>query len=335
MQLVRGQWSGIGNRVFCVALCSIVFAFCTTALGQQTKKFPRIGFLSPTSDDSRAEAFRQGLRELGYTDGQNLTIEYRWADGRFDKLPELAMELVRVKVDIIVAVVTQASLAAKKATRTIPVVMIAVSDPEGSGLVASLARPDANLTGTSSMTAEIVGKEIELLKDTIPKISRVTALWNPANPIFQGIQRKEAENAARALSVQLQIVEARGPEEIDRAFGALSRDRARALIILNDPVFTAERKRIAELAAKYRILSVSGTLEYTEAGGLMAYGPSFPEMYKRAATYVDKILKGAKPADLPVERPTKFEFVINLKTAKEIGLTIPPNVLARANRVIR
>jgi putative ABC transport system substrate-binding protein len=314
----------------------LTFAFTGVELqAQQTKKILRMGFLSPTSDDSRVEAFRLGLRELGYTDGQNITIEYRWANGRFDKLPELAMELVRLKVDIIVAVVTQASLAAKKATPTIPIVMIGVADPEGSGLVASLARPGANITGTSSMTAEIVGKQLELLKETLPKISRVAALWNPANPIFQAIQRKEAENAARALGVQLQITEARGPEEIDRAFVSLARERTRALIILNDPVFTAARKHIAELAAKYRVPSVTGTLEHAEAGGLMAYGPSFPEMFKRAATYVDKILKGAKPADLPVERPTKFEFIINLKAAKQIGLTIPPNVLARADRVIR
>ncbi|HKY08207.1 MAG TPA: ABC transporter substrate-binding protein [Candidatus Binatia bacterium] len=317
---------------------AIVLTFTFAGLearAEQTKNIPRIGFLSPTSDDSRVEAFRQGLRELGYADGRNIAIEYRWADGNFERLPQLAIDLVRLKVDIMVAVVTQASLAAKKATSTIPIVMIGVADPEGSALVASLARPGANITGTSSMTAEIVGKQFELLKDTLPKIARVAALWNPANPIFQGIQRKQAENAARALSVQLQIVEARGPEEIDRAFGALSRDRARALIILNDPVFTAERKRIAELAGKYRIPSVSGTLEYTEAGGLMAYGPSFPEMYKRAAAYVDKILKGTKPADLPVERPTKFEFVIHLKAAKQIGLTVPPDVLARADKVIR
>jgi putative ABC transport system substrate-binding protein len=322
-------------KFFALTLCAMLFALGASAQAQQPKKVSRIGFLSPTSDDSRVEAFRQRLRELGYQPGQNVAIEYRWAEGRFERLPELAAELVRLKVDIVVAVVTQASLAVKGATRTIPIVMIGVADPEGSGLVASLARPGANITGTSSMTAEIVGKQLELIKETLPKIARVAALWNPANPIFQGIQRKEAETAARALGVQLQIQEARGFEEIDRAFGALARERARALIILNDPVFFAERKRIAELAAKDRIPSVSGTLEYTEAGGLMAYGPSFPEMYRRAATYVDKILKGAKPADLPVERPTKFELVINLKTAKQIGLTIPPNVLARADKVIK
>jgi putative tryptophan/tyrosine transport system substrate-binding protein len=326
-----------GKRVFGrIVVCLPLTVFLlTVAEAQQPKKVPRIGFLSPTSDDSRVEAFRQGLRELGYVDGQNITIEYRWADGRFDQLPDLAAELVRLKVDLVVAVVTQASLAAKKATGTIPIVMIGVSDPVGSGLVSSLARPGANLTGTSSMTAEIVGKQLELLKEIFPKTLRVAALWNPANPIFQAIQRKEAETAARALRMQIQIQEARGSDDIDRAFAALAKQRTRALIILNDPVFTAERKRIADRSAKHRIASVSGTLEYTDAGGLMAYGPSFPDIYRRAATYVDKILRGAKPADLPVERPTKFELVISLKAAKEIGLTIPPNVLARADRVIR
>jgi putative ABC transport system substrate-binding protein len=323
------------KRVLCLVLSTLLFALCLPVQAQQTKKIPRIGFLSPTSDDSRAEAFRQGLRELGYTDGQNIAIEYRWAHGNFDRLPELAIELVRLKLDIIVAVVTQASLAAKKATVTIPIVMIGVADPEGSGLVASLARPGANITGTSSMTAEIVGKQLELLKETFPNISRVTALWNPANPIFQAIQRKEAENTARALGVQLQIQDARGPNEIERAFAALARERTSPLIILNDPVFFSERKRIADLSMNHRLVAVSGTLEYADVGGLMAYGPSFPDMYRRAATYVDKILKGAKPSELPVERPKKFELIVNLKAAQQIGLTIPPHVLARADRVIK
>ena len=329
----------LGNRkkakVFGFALSIILFALCVFAEAQQPKKIPRLGFLSPTSDDSRVEAFRQGLRELGYVEGQNIAIEYRWADGKFDRLPDLALELVRLKVDVVVAVVTQASLAAKMATGTIPVVMIGVSDPVGSGLVVSLARPGANITGTSSMTAEIIGKQLELIKETLPKISRVAALWNPANPIFQAIQRRETEVAARALGMQLQFVEARAPDEIDRAFARVAKERMRALLVLNDPVFTAQRKQIADLSAKHRFPTVSGTREYTEVGGLMAYGPSFPDMYRRAAYYVDRILKGTKPADLPVEQPMKFELIINLKTAKQIGLTIPPNVLARADKVIR
>jgi len=322
-------------RILAVGLSVTLFALCAFADAQQPKKVPRLGFLSPTSDDSRVEAFRQSLRELGYVEGQNIAIEYRWADGKFDRLPDLALELVRLKVDVVVAVVTQASLAAKMATGTIPVVMIGVSDPVGSGLVVSLARPGANITGTSSMTAEIIGKQLELIKETLPKISRVAALWNPANPIFQAIQRRETEVAARALGIQRQFVEARAPDEIDRAFAWVAKERMRALLVLNDPVFTAQRKQIADLSAKHRFPTVSGTREYTEVGGLMAYGPSFPDMYRRAAYYVDRILKGTKPADLPVEQPMKFELIINLKTAKQIGLTIPPNVLARADKVIR
>jgi putative tryptophan/tyrosine transport system substrate-binding protein len=323
------------KTIFGIALTALLFALCAAAEAQQPKKVSQIGFLSPTSDDLRVEAFRQRLRQLGYVEGQNITIEYRWAEGKFERLPDLAMELVRLNVDVIVAVVTQASLAAKKATRTIPIVMIGVSDPVGSGLVVSLARPGSNITGNSSMTAEVVGKQIELLKETFPKISRVVALWNPANPVFQAIQRKEAEVAARALGVQLHILEARVPDEIDRAFTAMATEHMKALLLLNDPIFFAQRKRLAELSVKHRVASVSGTLEYAEAGGLMAYGPSFRDMYARAAAYVDRILKGTKPAELPVEQPTKFELVINLKTAKQIGLTIPPNVLARADRVIR
>ena len=328
----------MSKKVVGLAIWAVLLALSFPAGAQQAKKIPRIGFLasvSASSDADRIEAFRQGLRELGYVEGQNVTIEYRWADGKFEQLPDLAAELVRLRVDVIVAVVTQASLAAKKATGTIPIVMVGVSDPVGSGLVASLARPGTNITGTSSMTAEIVGKLLELLKETVPKISRVAALWNPANSVFQALQLRETEVAARALGVQLQILEARGPDEIDRAFAAMVKERTKALLILGDPVFTSHRKRIADLAAKYRVPAVSGTREYVEAGGLMAYGPSFPDMHRRAATYVDKILKGTKPADLPVEQPKKFEFIINLKAAKQIRLTIPPNVLARADTVIR
>jgi len=328
----------MSKKVVGLAIWAVLLALSFPAGAQQAKKIPRIGFLasvSASSDADRIEAFRQGLRELGYVEGQNVTIEYRWADGKFEQLPDLAAELVRLKVDVIVAVVTQASLAAKKATGTIPIVMVGVSDPVGSGLVASLARPGTNITGTSSMTAEIIGKLLELLKETLPKISRVAALWNPANPVFQALQLRETEVAARALGVQLRILEARGPDEIDRAFAAMVKERTKALLILGDPVFTSHRKRIADLAAKYRVPAVSGTREYVEAGGLMAYGPSFPDMHRRAATYVDKILKGTKPADLPVEQPKKFEFIINLKAAKQIRLTIPPNVLARADTVIR
>jgi putative ABC transport system substrate-binding protein len=330
--------SRTAKRPTITALCAIILALCVSVQAQQPKKVYRIGFLSPgnpTPDASRVESFRQGLRELGYEDGRNISIEYRWANGKFEQLPDLAMELVRLKVDLIVAVVTQASLAAKQATTTIPIVMIAVNDPVNSGVVASLAQPGANITGTSAMNAALVGKQLELLKETLPNISRVAALWNPANPIFQAVQRRETEDAARALTVRLQLLEARSSDEIDRAFEVMARERIKAVLILSDPVFSAQRKQIAELSTKHRLPAVTGTREYTEAGGLMAYGPSFPDMYRRTAYYVDKILKGTKPADLPVEQPTKFELVINLKAAKQIGVTIPQKVLVKADRVIK
>ena len=236
---------------------------------------------------------------------------------------------------MIVAAVTQASLAAKNATGAIPIVMVAVANPVDSGLIASLARPGANLTGTSVMNDEVVGKQLELLKEALPAISRVGAMWNPANPVFQKLQLRALEATARALNVRLQKVEARDQEEIERAFKAIAKERTRALHVLPDPVFTAHRGMIADLALKLHLPAVSGTKEYAEAGLLMSYGPSFPESYRRAAIYVDKILKGAKPADIPIERSSKFEFVINLSTAKQIGVTLPQSLLYRADKVIR
>ena len=308
-----------------------------TADAQQATKVPRIGFLSAQAragSPQFTEAFLRGLRELGYIDGQNIAIEYRWAGGKFERLPELAADLVRVKVDVIVAVTTPASLAAKKATSTIPIVMTMVSDPVDSGLIASLARPGANITGISVMTAEITGKQFGLLRETLPKISRMAALWNPANPM-QTSALREVEIVAKKLGVTLQELEARDSEEIVRAFAAITKERTRALHILVDPLFIMHRKQIADLALKHRLPAVSGTAEYADAGLLMSYGASFPEAYHRTGIYVDKILKGAKPADLPVERPMKFEFVINLNTANQIGLTIPQWTLMKADRVIR
>jgi putative ABC transport system substrate-binding protein len=298
---------------------------------------PTIGVLLPYSpgSDARLDAFQQGMRDLGYIDGQTVKIEYRWADGKFEKLPELAADLVRRKVDLIVSAVTQPTIAAKNATATIPIVMIAVSDPVGAGLVTSLARPGTNVTGTSSMTAEVVGKQLELIRETLPQVTRVAALWNPANPVFQAFQVKETEKAAQALSIRLQFLEARNRTEIERAFSVVVRDGIRGVIILGDPVFISHRQKIADLATKRRLATIAGTREHVDSGAMMAYGPSFADMYRRTAYYVDRILKGAKPADLPVEQPTKFELLINLKTAKQIGLTIPPNVLARADQVIR
>ena len=326
------------KKLIFAAVASFVLALGDLARAQQPTNVTRIGFLaapSRTGMSHLTEAFLQGLREVGYVEGKNIAIEYRWADGKFERLPELAAELVRLKVDVIVAAVTQASLAAKNATSAIPIVMVAVANPVDSGLIASLARPGANLTGTSVMNDEVVGKQLELLKEALPAISRVGAMWNPANPVFQKLQLRAVEATARALNVSLQKVEARDQEEIERAFKAIAKERTRALHVLPDPVFTAHRGMIADLALKLHLPAVSGTKEYAEAGLLMSYGPSFPESYRRAATYVDKILNGAKPADIPVERSTKFELVINLKTAKQIGLTLPQSVLYRADTVIK
>ena len=326
------------KKIFCFVLGAMLVMLCSSAQGQQPNKVARIGFLaapSRTGMSHLTEAFLQGLREVGYVEGKNIAIEYRWADGKFERLPELAAELVRLKVDVIVAAVTQASLAAKNATGAIPIVMVAVANPVDSGLIASLARPGANLTGTSVMNDEVVGKQLELLKEALPAISRVGAMWNPANPVFQKLQLRAVEATARALNVSLQKLEARDQDEIERAFKAIAKERTRALHVLPDPVFTAHRRMIADLALKLHLPAVSGAKESAEAGLLMSYGPSFPESYRRAAIYVDKILKGAKPADIPIERSTKFEFVINLSTAKQIGVTLPQSLLYRADKVIR
>jgi putative ABC transport system substrate-binding protein len=326
------------KKVLPIAVVTFILASFHLAEAQQPKKVPRIGFLSAatrTGYQYLTDAFLQGLREVGYVEGQNIVIEYRWADGNFERLPELATELVRLKVDVIVAAVTQASLAAKNATGTIPIVMVAVGNPVDSGLIASLARPGANITGTSVMSDETVGKQLELLKETFPKLSRVAAMWNPANPVFQKLQLRAVETTARAMNVTLQKVEARNADEIERAFKAIAKERTRALHVFPDPVFTTHRGLVADLALKQRMPAVSGLKEYADAGLLMSYGPSFSESSRRAAYYVDRILKGTKPADLPVEQPMKFELVINLKTAKQIGLTIPQSVLYRADKVIK
>ena len=326
----------------------VIFAFFATAAlilaslclveAQQPRKIPLIGFLVSANRSGSAhltEAFIQGLRELGYVEGQNIVIEYRWANGNFERLPDLAAELVSLKVAVMVATVTQASLAAKNATATIPIVMVAVGSPVEARLVASLARPGANITGTSTMADEVVGKQLGLLKETLPKISRVAALWNPANPVFQASQLRQAESAAKALPVTLQKLEARDPAEIDHAFTTISKEGTKALIVLADPVFTTHRKQIADLSLKHRLPAITGPKEVADAGLLMSYGASFTESYRRAATYVDKILKGAKPGEMPIERPTKFDFVVNLKTAKQIGVMVPQTILYRADTVIK
>jgi putative tryptophan/tyrosine transport system substrate-binding protein len=330
------------QRDQCYFDCSvlIVLALCTPAEAQQAKKVPRIGYLSATSPSSqstmssRTEAFRQGLRELGYVEGKNIVIEWRYAEGKLDRLPALAAELVRLKVDVIVTASPQPTRSAKQATSTIPIVMAFDDDPVGSGFVASLARPGGNITGLASLLPEMRGKQLELLKEIVPKLSRVAVLGNatqPGNP--QAL--REINLAADSLGVALQYLEIREPKDIEAAFGAASKEGANAVLVVSTFVLYFHRKQVAGLAVKSRLPTIYGRPEYVEDGGLVYYGPSYTDLSRRAAAYVDKILKGAKPADLPVEQPIKFEFIINLKTAKQIGLTIPPNMLAQANKVIR
>jgi len=298
---------------------------------QQLGKMPRVGVLSPSADFF-LNAFRQGLRELGYIEGRNISLEYRSADGRVDRLPDLAAELVRLKVDVMVTITPPGVRAAKQATSTIPIVMGAVDDAVEQGFVASLARPGGNITGISLLNPELSGKRLELLKEAFPKVSRVAVL---REAVGGASSLRATMEAARVLGVHLQILELRDPNELDSAFAAMTRERAGALDVLPGLMITGYMRQIVDLAGKARLPVIYPDGQFVESGGLMSYGPSLPDLYRRAATYVDKILKGTKPADLPVEQPVKFELIINLKTAKQIGLTIPPNFLARADRVIR
>jgi ABC-type uncharacterized transport system substrate-binding protein len=318
-------------------LCALLLALSFPAEAQQPKSVARIGYLSvlsSSSDSTRIDAFRQGLRELGYVEGQNIAIESRHADGKLDRLPDLAGELVRLKVDVIVVGGSTATRAAKNVTKLIPIVMAHGSDPVELGFVASLARPGGNITGLTHLAPELGGKRLELLKDILAQLSRVAVLTDPGTG-GHAPQIKELEVAARALGLQLRPAEVRGSKELESAFSAMIAGRAEAFIGLQQPTLDSLRARIVDLAAKNRLPAMYPNSEYVETGGLMSYAADIVVMFRRAATYVDKILKGAKPADLPVEQPTKFEFIINLKAAKQIGLTIPPNVLVRADRVIK
>lgn len=308
-------------------------ALSTNSAAQRPERIARIGFLAPVAHAEREAAFRQEMARLGYVEGRNLVIEYRTADGRFERLSELAADLVRTKPDVIVAVVTQATVAAKGATSTIPIVMVAVGDPVDAKLVASLARPGGNVTGNSSATADLLGKQLELLREVLPGVSRVAALWNPTNTVFQTLQLREAKAAAAKLGITLQVVEVRRPEALEGAFQTMASARAEALLVMGDPMFTAQAGRIARFALERRLPTASGF--YSDAGILLTYGSNFEELYRRAAVYVDRILKGAKPADLPVERPTRFELVVNVRTAKALGVTIPAALIARADRVVQ
>ena len=332
------QFDQLKRREFILLLGSVAFAWPVALRAQQVKKVPRIGYLSPGSASpgplAYHDEFQRGLRELGYIEGQNILIEYRFAEGMFERLADLATELVKLNVDVIVSVVTQASLAAKNATTTIPIVIVSVGDPVGVGLVPSLARPGANVTGTSAMTSGVVGKSLELLKEALPTVSPVAVLWNPNNPVFQGEILRETETAAAKLGVEVKTFGVRAPDELERTFAAIASARAASLLVLPDPLFSAYTARIATLAVNNRLPAMYGLKEDVVAGGLLAYGPKYADLYRRAASYVDKILKGAKPADLPVEQPTTFELTINLNTARILGLAIPPAVLAIADEVI-
>jgi putative tryptophan/tyrosine transport system substrate-binding protein len=307
-----------------------------SALGQPAK-MARVGalFTGPSATASPyVEAFRQGLRELRYVEGRDIHVEYRWAELRTEHFAELAGDLVRAKVDILFTWGSTATAAAKHATSTIPIVFVGIGDPVGSGFVGSLSRPGGTITGQSNLSRELGQKHLELLKEIVPGLARMAAFRNPDNPVSE-LQLRDVDDAARSFTVQLQVLQISDPAKFDGAFLAMRRERAEALIVLADPVFLSNRRQIAELAAKSRLPTIFNVSQYTDAGGLIAYGPSLIDMFRRATIYIDKILKGTKPGDLPVEQPSKFELVINLKTAKQIGLTIPPNVLARADRVIK
>ena len=319
------------------ALCAMLLALCLSAEAQQPAKIPRIGYLAgafPSSVPARVAAFRQGLRELGYVEGKNIVVEYRYAEGKADRERELAAELARLKVDVIVTGGPTSTRAAKEATVTIPIVFAQDVDPVASGFVASLARPGGNITGLSTLAPELSGKRLELLKEIVPKLSRVAVIAISTEPGNAQLL-KEMELAAEGLKVKLQHLDVLTSKDIETAFRAAAKGRADGVVMLGSAVFNNHRIQIVELAVKSRLPATYTRPEYVEDGGLMTYGPSINDLFRRAATYVDRILKGAKPADLAVEQPKKFEFIINLKAAKQIGLTIPPSVLARADKVIK
>jgi ABC-type uncharacterized transport system substrate-binding protein len=326
----------MNQGIFALALCAMLFALCSSAEAQQPQKIPRRGYLivASLSSSARFETFRQGLRELGYVEGKNIVTEWRSAEGKFERQGELAAQLVRLKVDVIVSSGPTMTRAAKEATATIPIVMAQDTDPVGSGFVASLARPGGNVTGVTNLSPELGGKRLELLKEAVPKLARVAVLSDPALPSSVNEVKEVLPAAARALKLTFQPWEVRSADDFERVFAALNKQRPDGLYVLSGSLMNANQKRIADFALKNRLPSI-GRRGFVDAGGLMAYGADIADSYRRVATYVDKILKGAKPADLPVEQPKKFEFIINLKVAKQIGLTIPPNVLARADRVIK
>jgi putative tryptophan/tyrosine transport system substrate-binding protein len=325
------------KNIAVVTLCVMLFAVCLPAQAQQPTKIPHIGFqldAPASSATARIEAFRQGLRELGYIEGKNIIIEWRSSEGKIERRSEIAAELVRLKVDVIVSAGPTVTRALKEATSTIPIIMAQDPDPVGSGFVASLARPGGNITGLASLSSENSGKQLELLKEIVPRLSRVAVIGNSTNP-GDAQALRETVLAAGSFEVYLRYLDVLDPKDIETVFQAAAKGRADAVLVLGNPILNAHRKQIVDLAIRHRLPVIYSRPEYIESGGLMYYGTSYNDLLRRAASYVDKILKGAKPADLPVEQPKKFEFIVNLKTAKQIGLTIPPNVLARADKVIK
>jgi len=327
----------MNKKIVVSFLATLILVSVHFGEAQQPKKIPRIGFLgnsTPPLEENLVGPFREGLRDLGYVEGKNIVIEWRWAEGKYERFPTLIAELIALNVDLIVTAGTPATIALKKATTTLPLVMIAVGDPVGTGLIASLAHPGGNLTGLTSISPELDGKRLELLREVVPKISHVAVLWNPTSPL-QVVGERETQAAAHAMGIKVLSLGVQAQEQFDNAFATIRRDRPGALLVLADRLFLHNRARIMDFATQNRLPGVHAYEELVEAGGLMSYGPSYPGMHRRAATYVDKILKGAKPADLPVEAPAKFELVINLKAAKQIGVTIPQSVLYRADKVIK
>jgi len=324
------------RREFITLLSGIVAAWPLAARAQQPAKIPRIGFLGNSTATMEANLIgplRDGLRELGYEEGRNVIIEFRWAKGKYDQFPALVAELLAAKVDVIITAGTPATLAIKKATSTVPLVFIAVGDPVGTGVVPNLGRPGGNITGLSSIAPDLEGKRLELLREVVPKLSHVAFFLNPAN-VFHTASMRQARVAAQSLGIKLQPMEVNKSEQLDGAFASIVKEKPDALLILADRVFLHNRKRMMEFAIQQRLPSVNAYRELVEAGGLISYGPSYEDMHRRAAVYVDKILKGTKPADLPIEQPTKFTLLINLKTAKTLGLTVPPTLVARADELI-
>jgi putative tryptophan/tyrosine transport system substrate-binding protein len=325
------------RRDFLTALCVAVAAAPLACAAQAARQLRRIGFLGNSTASLEANLvtpFREGLRELGYVEGRNILIEYRWAEGNYDRFPSLIAELLAMKVDVIVTAGTPAALAVKKATTSVPLVMVAVGDPVGTGLVASLRRPGGNATGLTSIAPELEGKRLELLREVFPRISRIAVLWNPANA-YQIASEKEVQAAAKVLRISVISLPVSSVEELRNAFAAIPREHAEAVLVLADRIFLHNRERIADFVTTNRLPGMNAYRELVEAGGLMSFGPSYAAMHRQAATYVDKILKGAKASDLPIEQPAKFELVVNLKTAKAIGLTIPQSLLLRADEVIQ